>query len=307
MLTEPGIYTDIDVETYFADPCIAPSLTQSVAKVLIEQSPAHAKLAHPRLTPPETAEEREPYVAAQAIGNAAHAAMIGRGKTVFVAEFDSWRTKDAQAIRADAEAAGKVAILRKHYERAEAMVAAASWQLAAAGHNEAFRLGQGEVVLVWREGDVWLRTMVDWMVDTTRLYDLKTGGQSVAPHVVAERPSLDGWDIQAAMHERALDVLDPANAGRRNHYFVAQENEPPFALTVVEISEHDMVLGRKKLQHAIDVWADCTASGIWPSYPSETVISRPRGWTETKWLEREMEHADRRPRREPMLTDLRGG
>ncbi len=82
-----------------------------------------------------------------------------------------------------------------------------------------------------------------------------------------------GWDIQAAMHERGLDVLDPDNAGRRKHFYVNQENEPPHALTVVEISEADLTMGRKKLTMAIDIWSTCMATNTWPAYPAETVLS----------------------------------
>lgn len=294
MITKPGIYYDIDPTAYLEDPCPEPSLTQSIAKILIEQSPAHARLAHPRLAPPAEVDEVEKYVSARVIGDAAHTAMIGRGKRLAVADFDSWRTKDAQAFRADAEAAGQLAILAKHAERAREMVKAASFQLEAAGHRHAFRLGSGEVVLAWQEGCVWFRTMIDWLVDTTRIYDFKTSGMSCAPHAVVDRPSLEGWDIQAAMHERGLDILDPDNAGRRKHFFVAQENEPPYALTVVEISEHDLHMGRRKLEAAASIWRRCVESGVWPLYPPQTITSRPRAWTETQWLEREVEDDARR-------------
>jgi hypothetical protein len=119
---------------------------------------------------------------------------------------------------------------------------------------------------------------------------------SVAPHVVAERPSLDGWDIQAAMIERGLDVLDPDNAGRRQFHFVAQENYEPYALTVVRISEADLTMGRKKLDHAIKIWAECLTNNAWPLYGTDTVLSRPRPWTEQAWLSREVDEAER-PRR----------
>lgn len=303
-ITKPGFYEDMPASVYHADPCPSPSLTQSIAKILIEQSPAHARLAHPRLAPPATEEDAaEKYVAAKVIGDAAHAMMIGRGKLIAEGNFDSWRTKDSQAFRAEAEAAGKLAILSKHLARAAEMVKAASYQLDPAGHTNAFRIGKGEVVLAWQEGDLWFRTMIDWMIDTCHPYDLKTTGLSVAPHVAIERPSLEGWDIQAAMHERGLNALDPANAGRRAFHYINQENEPPYALVPVRISEHDLTMGRKKLDHAVEIWRRCIESNTWPLYPAETIMSRPRAWTESRWLERELERDERGGRDLPREID----
>jgi hypothetical protein len=211
MIQQPGIFLEMPSAEYFADPAPVPSLTQSIAKVLIERSPAHARLEHPRLAPPQEDEEPEKYVAAQAIGNAAHLLMIGRGKTLAIAEFDDWRKKDAQTFRADAEEIGKVAILEKHFAHAVEMEGAARRQLIALGWSDAFTQGQGEVVIAWQEGETWFRSMIDWMPSTTILYDLKTSAASLAPHLIAPKMEGDGWHVQAAMHERGLDVLDPGS------------------------------------------------------------------------------------------------
>src|ERR1035438_10073976 len=42
---DPGIYKGMLSDDYFADPTPEPSLSQSVAKILIEQSPLHARQA----------------------------------------------------------------------------------------------------------------------------------------------------------------------------------------------------------------------------------------------------------------------
>ncbi len=310
-IVEPGIYPGFDVDSYFADPAPTPSLTQSIAKVLIERSPAHAKLEHPRLAPPTTADEpAEKYVVAQAIGNAAHQIMIGRGKDIAEANFDNWRGKDAAAFRTDAEAAGKCVILSKHLARAQDMVKAASFQLEAVGWREAFRVGEGEVVIAWKEGNLWFRSLIDWMQSPTMLYDLKSTGLNCAPHAIASMIEKAGWHLQAAMHERGLDVLDPANAGRRKFRFVAIENEPPYALAAVELTEHWLTMGRKMLDHAVGIWSQCLTRNVWPAYPPEVMRPEFPGYAEAKWLTREIEHDERQraPRkREPMLTDLSGG
>jgi hypothetical protein len=111
---------------------------------------------------------------------------------------------------------------------------------------------------------------------------------SCAPHKLAVMMTDAGWDIQAAMHDRGLDVLDPENAGLRRHLFIAQEQEEPYALSVVEITPDVMTMGRKKLQHAIDIWCSCMRNNIWPGYPAE--IQRPEypSFAEAQWLDREI-------------------
>lgn len=285
-MLEVGIHFDVPSADYFADPAPQPSLTQSIAKVLIEKSPLHAWHEHPRLggKPDEPAEQ---YVSAQAIGNAAHALMIGRGKEVEVVDLDSWRGK-ASDQRREIEASGRVAILQRHFVRARNMVDVAKHRVE---HAFADAPGNGEVVLIWREGDIWLRTMIDWLSPQREIaWDYKTTGLSCAPHAIPALMLNGGWDVQAAMHERGLNALDPAGAGRRKFRFVSQENTDPYALTIAELPEAVLTMGRKKLDRAIYLWRMCIASGRWPGYPSEIVYPEYPGWAEAKWLGREIEH-----------------
>lgn len=297
MTLDQGIHFDVPSAVYFADPVPQPSLTQSIAKVLIERSPLHAWHEHPRLggKPDENAsdedEPAEKYDPAKAIGNAAHALMIGRGKEIAVADFDSWRKGEAKKIRAAAEAAGVVAILQKHFVRARNMVEVASQRVPHAFGDK----GNGEVVLIWREGDLWLRTMIDWLSPQRELiHDYKTTGLSCAPHAIPALMLNGGWDVQAAMQERGLDALDPRGAGRRKFRFVSQENTAPYALTVCELPEAVITMGRKKLDYAIRLWGACMRANVWPSYPPEVVYPEYPGWAEQKWLTREVEHEERR-------------
>jgi PDDEXK-like domain of unknown function (DUF3799) len=287
-ITKPGIFLDFPTNAYFDDPCPTPSLTQSIAKILIDQSPAHARLEHPRLRPPATDDdEGEKYTTPKAIGNAAHSMMMGRGKEIAEGKFNNWMTKEAKTFRAEQEAAGKTVILSKHLSRAMDMVKAARAQLDAIGWHEAFTDGQGEVVIAWREGSTWFRSMIDWMSSPTRLYDYKTGAVSFAPHAIPLKMEGDGWHIQGAMQERGLDILVPDTAGRRKFRFAAQENYPPYALVGVELDEHWLTMGRKKLAYAVELWQRCMAANGWPAYPSEVLRPVYPGFKETQWLDRE--------------------
>lgn len=307
-----GIFLNFDGPAYFADPCPVPSLTQSIAKTIIEKSPKHAWIEHPRLNPAFAGDKGEPYSKAKAIGNAAHAMLIGRGKSIQVIKADDFRGKAAQEERRGAEAVGHVAILAKHMDDATAITESARYQLKQIeGCEKVFIAGSGEVVICAEQDGTWFRSMVDWLESPRALWDLKTVGQVVAPYAIGKKMAQDGWDIQAAMQEHILDLLDPDGAGRRTFRFVAIENEPPYALTVAELSESVMTMGRKKLAYAIEQWRACIAADHWPAYPAEIVLPSYPGYRETEWLNREIEYADHTERKlqakSQPLTSLAGG
>ena len=297
-ISEPGIFANMSIRDYFADPCPTPSLTQSIAKILIDKSPRHAWAAHPRLNPEWEADEPTKFI----MGNAAHWHLIGRGKDVVVVEQDSWRSNAAKEAREKALAAGKIAVLREQFDRAGDMAEAALDQLSDLGLIDDWnpKNGAGEVVLAWREpGGFWYRTMIDWLPKHCGvIYDYKTTEASASPQKLPSKMADDGWCIQAAMHERGLNVLDLNNVGRRKHRFVCQECEYPYALTVTEITEAPMTIGRKMLAYADERWRICLDAGThreaWPGYGVD--IQRPEmpSWAETRWLNREIEHEERR-------------
>lgn len=312
-ITAPGIFADMPTADYFKDCCPSPSLTQSVAKILIEQSPLHAWHAHPRLNPDYRHDDDTKFD----VGNVAHKLMIGRGKEIVVLDAPDWNAtgmgkgakSELHEKRDAARAAGKIAVLGKTYARASNMVEAAKEQLELRGLDWLFnpQYGRGEVVLAWQEGGLWMRQMVDWLNALPTVFaDYKTTSMSAAPHGLDRMMASAGWPIQAAMAERGLDVLDPESAGRRRYLFVVQEDERPYSLNVVELTEGPMTMGRKMLDHGVNLWRECVRNDRWPGYPPEIVRPQYPGWAETQWLDREVEHHESRGR-EPMLTDLRGG
>ncbi len=151
MITEPTMAFDFPGADYFADPTPTPSLTQSIAKILLERAPAHARLAHPRLNPDWQPDEPTKYD----IGNIAHTLLLGRGKDLVVIEGDDW-VKDKKAkgkARAAAQADGKLGVLSRDLAIGAAMAAAAREQLAERGYGQDWDEGHAEVMIAWAEGD----------------------------------------------------------------------------------------------------------------------------------------------------------
>lgn len=316
-ITEPGIYRDMSSADYFADCCPDPSFTQSLAKILIAQTPLHARQEHPvlaqKIDDPDD-EEAEKYDKAKAIGNAAHAYMLSRGKSISVLDFPNLKTKAAQEAKKAAIEAGAEPILRKHNGKATMMVIAAHSQLQSIdGCERAFqpKQGSGEVVIACQENGIWLRQMLDWPTNDLReIWDYKTTGMSASPYTAGKQADDAGWPIQAAMSERILNTIDPDGAGRRHYRFVYQENYAPFALTVSEIDEAALTIGRKKLDYAIERWRECMTTGKWPGYPLKIIRPQLPEWSVNRWLEREIIEYDERQESKPTsapIYDLAGG
>ena len=282
-MIEAGIHLNVPTDVYFKDPCRAPSLTQSVAKILLERSPLHAWHAHPRLNPDWKPDDPTKFD----VGNVAHKLMIGRGKEIVVLDkFDDWRTNAAKDARAEAQAAGKLAVLGKAFAKADRMVRAAREQLDGRGLNGLFHAGDGEAVMAWEDRGMWLRQMVDWLTpDRDTFADYKTTDMSAAPFGLGRMMVNAGWPIQAAMGEWGLNKL--VGFKRRRFLFVVQETEHPYCLSVVEMSEAAMTMGRKQLNAAFSVWMRCVSSDRWPGYPTEIVVPEYPGYAESSWLDRE--------------------
>jgi hypothetical protein len=302
-ITEPGIYRGVDTVDYFADPCPEPSLSQSILKVAVERSTLKAMHEHPRLRPAITDdEEAEKYIKAQAIGNAAHAIMIGRGKTLEVIQANDFKGGEAKKLRDAAYAAGKTPILEKHLTIAARIVEAGQAKLKRHEDRDAFTNGAGEVALIWQDEGMWCRALVDWLHDDLRTVDdYKTSGMSMAPHVIGIRAEAAGWHIQAAFIERGLDKLDPAGAGRRRYRFIAQEQDgEPYDLTTMHMDEYWLTMGRKKVHAGMALWGAAQKSGRWQGYPLQAVRPEYPTYKEKQWLERELA-GDFEPQNNPTM------
>jgi len=283
-MCRPDIYLDMPAKTYFADPCHRPSLSQSIAKVLIERSPAHARLAHPRLNPDYVWDEGD-YDKRKAIGDAVHKYLLERGKDVAELGYDDFRTKAAREARDECRARGEVPVLEKHMDQVRQLVESVKPRL----HLPA---GDAEVVLIWEENGMWFRSMVDWISPDGTVFDIKTTGRSIAPHNIPAIMDNDGWHVQAAFIERGLLKLAAPHKWRFR--FIAIEQDPPFEITINEIGPGALELGRRKVNWAVDIWRECVRHDRWPGYPPGVHTVELPGWSEQRWLDREVASEVRR-------------
>jgi len=285
---KPGLY-DIPADRYHEDPVGVPSLSSSLAKLLIERSPRHCWTEHPRLNPAFERADAGKFD----IGRAAHRLLLEGIDDAVVIDANDWRTKAAQEQRDAAYAAGRTPLLRDQYERVVVMVQQVRAQLI--GHRDAadaFTAGRGEQTLVWQEAGVWCRCLLDWLPDDrTRPYDdLKTTAAAAHPDLWQRTAFNLGFDLQASFYRRGIRAVLGIDQPRFR--FVVAETAPPHALCVIEMTPATLDLADRKVDAALDLWRWCLERDDWPGYPAMTCLIEPPPWHEARWLEREAREQD---------------
>jgi hypothetical protein len=288
MTAHPTGLLTIDSATYHADQLddTRPSLSKSIIQTLIEKSPAHARVAHPRLNPDFERTEEARYDT----GTIAHALFLeGDESKLAVAPeiFTDWKKKAAQEIRDEARACGQIPLLASQAVEVRAMVAALREQCDAFPVAPVlFTEGVAEGVLTWEEGDVLCKARVDWLRnDLKTCDDLKTAARSANPEQWTRSNLWSiGAHIQAAFYGRGLRAkfgVDP------EFRFCVVETTPPYAMSVVSLAPSALELAEAQIDWALDVWKRCLDNDVWPSYPQRICYAEAPSWEMTRWMERE--------------------
>lgn len=297
MIDKPGIH-DIPADQYHLDPCPEPSLSASIAKVLLQQSPWHAKLEHKRLTPPAPDAESDDKAAFD-IGKVFHAMLTGEASKLVVIDPEDYPSKDGnvpagwtnQAIRAARDAAyatGQTPLLKAQHAKVEAMAATARWQIARTEECAGmFTPGWGvyEQTLVWQEDNgVWCRARPDALSHGRIVIgDLKSRARGADPESFARQIEQMGDHVQASFYRRGVRKLFGTNPHFR---FVVVEVEPPHALAVHALTPEYEDHADELVQRAIDTWGWCLRNDRWPGYSRRTHYHNPPAWVRIRAEER---------------------
>jgi len=282
------ILPGVTPEEYHADPCERPSLSASIAATLVNRSPAHAWLEHPRLGGVGIEPTR-----AMDMGSLVHRLVLGIGPDVAVIDADDWRSKAAREARDEARAAGRLPVLRRQMQEAEAMATCLRQSLERL-HPPIVLDGVSEICITWQEdsasGPVLCRAMLDQLVidggGRATIYDLKTT-HSARPKD-CERRALDmGYDIQQAAYCRGLLRARPELAGRIDFVFLFLESSPPHCVTPARLGGILEDLGEQKWRRAVEMWARCTKDNHWPGYVDGPVSLNAPPWALNEEMDRE--------------------
>lgn len=272
-----GVHEDVPDELYHADPVEGGSLSSTGARRLLPPScPAKFRYEqdHPRDAKPEFD-----------IGHAAHRLVLGTGPELVVVEAENWRTKAARAERDDAHAAGVVPLLPFEMEQVEAMAAALR------AHRVAGALlrpgtGKTELTLVWRDvpTGVMRRARLDCLTKDRRgrvlIVDYKTA-VSAEPAAVEKAIHQHGYHQQLDYYRDG--VMELGVGADPMPLLVVQEKTAPYVVSVVQPTDSAMLWGGVLNRAAVEIFARCQRTGVWPSYAEDIVLAALPGYAERQY------------------------
>lgn len=243
-----------------------PGLSSTGAKAIL-RSPAHYR--HER-------DHGRPNKPAYDLGHVVHGMVLGTGLDVVVVDADDWRTKDAKAERDAAYAAGAVPMLRKDHARAVRIADAVQAHPVA---GRIFTDGAAEVSAFWTDPDTGVdcRGRFDYITQHPFLVDLKTC-QDANPAAFGRTALNFGYDIQAAFYS---DGYEQITGHRAPFLHVLVEVEPPHAVSVVQLDDDALYVGRLKARRAIEIYRDCVEANTWPAYSTDIEPVSLPGWALT--------------------------
>lgn len=289
-----GMFDYISAESYHSDMAGdprhdgTPSLSASLAHVLLSRSPKHAWQAHPRLNPNFERKDDGKFD----VGKVCHQLILEGNANVVVVEANDWKTKAAQLARDEAYAHYMTPLLSKHYDQALEMCEAVSAQLAELDLEPLpFTGGKPEVTIVWNEPNgVACRSRIDYLTDDHGwIFDLKTTSRSARGEVWTRGALYDhGCDIQASFYRRGVEALTGVLPEWR---WVVVETAPPYALQVIRPGNDLLAFGERRVEKALELWSECLSSDVWPAYSREVFEAELPAFVEMRWLEREAREA----------------
>mgnify|MGYP001432796414 CR=1 FL=1 len=282
----------ISGEEYHADPCPEASLSSTLAKIMLQQTPLHAWVASPRLNPDWEPRDSKTFD----IGRAAHRAVLGAGGDYIAIPDDllgaggAASTKAAKAFIEDARAAGKTPLKSGEVARIETMAEKAHKHMRYLGED--LDPARSEMVAISQVDGIWCRAMLDNVPLDARkpIYDFKTC-ESAHPVAIQKAIATYGYDVQA---EHYRQVWLAATGEERNFRFVFQEKTQPHEICVIELGADTLFMARKKIARAREMWRICLDRQEWPGYPLGVHAIDLPSWAITQWLERESVEEDHR-------------
>ena len=259
-----------------------PLFSYSTAKTLLQKSPYHAWLNHPKLGNQRELKSSK----AMDIGNIIHKLLLGVGADIVEIDADNYKTKIAREKRDEAYMNGQVPILPNEMREIEKMLGIYKPQIEQQC-PEFFGEHDSELSVYWEMNNgVKCQSRFDWSNRKSgQQIDLKTTND-VNPEKLMRNIVQFGYEIQESMYTMAAEQIWPELAGRIDFSFLFLETEPPYQVSLVHLDSSFKWLGEQKAFRAADTWKECILTDNWPSYGKQ-IISAPQ-WE----VKKEQEKAD---------------
>lgn len=271
MIELQGVVLGLDEAVYRA----RPELSSSGARLLLRAARVFDyERAHP-----------SPAKAAFDLGVAVHTRVLGAGRRAIAYPAEhltpsgNVSTKAATADWAERQrAAGLVPVSPEELRRVDAMAEAilahpdarALLEQDGAAEASAFAVDPGTGAALRARFDLLPSPAQPdpWCVELT---STSAGADASA---FARTVARYGYDLQQAHRLHAYALASGDDAARMR--FVVVETRPPHLVAVHELSREFADIGERLARRARELFAECTASGVWPGLPRTEPLRPPR-------------------------------
>jgi len=278
LITQPGEYPDIDGETYHrVEVCDAPSISASGLKIISSQSAYHYWWQSP-LNPQRPAQPQKQHFN---VGKGVHDLLLLQDlfpKNYFILPegFDARLKKwaDAKDERAEAIKSGVPVLSFDQYR----MVYAMADQVERNDLAKALIVsGVPEMTLAAKDPvtGVWIRSKPDILPDTKDIIpDIKTAA-SAHPDEFEKAATKFGYFKSAAHYMDIIDLIYGEPVGmKRRFVLIVVESTPPHLVQIYHLDDEAIQMGRMVNRQALNTFAECLSTGIWPGYskPDQPIL-----------------------------------
>lgn len=292
---QTGWYDDIPMETYHsaANLCIYPSLGSSGAIDIMSERSCPAKFWTNSDLNPDPIEDEEPDESKFDIGRAAHLVVLELEKWdeyTIVADFPTWQSKDAKAIKTMARESGLIPLLTKHQNKVFRMRKALEdfglfdrWVKGGVvkGANPTVKT-ERSFVLVLDDAKIALKIRPDVYIETAEeviMVNYKTT-VSVAEDQFSRRVGELNYHQSEAFYRHVYAAVTGRKVTRYVH--LVQEPKPPYLAAAYEIHPEEVKAGAQLNAPAVSRFAMCVQADQWPTYElpfdgrdGTSIIKRP--------------------------------
>lgn len=263
VITEPGCFIDMPMDAYHGQPCDGPSISSSGLRTIWSQSPAH--YFHESSLNPNREPQKER--AHFSLGRAAHhLLLIGRKGfdedfVVRPDQWSDWRTSASKEWKAEQLKAGKTIIT-------DAELALITGMARSLGAHPLVKAGildgvvERSLIFKDKKTGVWLKSRPDAIPHGSGLYSDLKSCDSVSDASLERSLGTFGYHCQGALVGWASEEV--LSRQMEDFALVWVESKPPHCVRVTVLTGEDLDRGRMQLRRAIDQFAECVATGIWP-------------------------------------------
>jgi hypothetical protein len=257
------------------------ALSSGVCHKILSESPLHARLASPW----NDSLDRDNSKTAD-IGSAAHACLLeGSENGIQIIDADDWRTKVAKELRDAAYSDGKIPMLAGKMRGVRAMVDAAREYLANSEIAGVFDTGEPEVTLLFELAEIPCKARCDWLTADRRIcLSYKTTQGSANPDSWI-RTQLPQYDLATVFYEAGVRAACKVEGTSCIH--LVQEQNYPYSCSLISLDPAYKAMAESKLDRALAIWSDCTATSKWPAYPSRICYAEPKAWQQAEAEEKQ--------------------